>query len=365
MKTFPDLFHKGKANAIYIWKVWSDGDQIFTEYGQINGKKQLATKTVEEKNVGRANATTVVEQAEKEAASMWTFKKERKYSETIGGAKETLSLPMLAHKFDDHRKKVTFPCDVQPKLDGYRCIARWEDDEVRLFSRSGKSFVLPHISNALKTILPSGTELDGELYLPGVPFQTLGSWIKKQQPESQNIEYHCYDMPMSNDDDTLCWKERDLKRTKFFALNHAIGKVHFVETRTAQTEAELLELVAMFVANGMEGGIVRLHHGKYQYGYRSHELLKVKNFEDAEFKLVDWESGAGKFADCCIWVCETAQGKRFSVVPKGTLEFKRQLLKEAQSHMGEMLKVQFFGKSEDGIPRFPVGLGIRISEDIS
>lgn len=365
MNTFPMLYHKGKAGAIFSWRVWADKDEIFTEHGQIDGKKQIASKSAAPKNVGRANATSSIEQAEKEAASMWTFKKERKYSETIEGAKVTLSLPMLAHKFDDHRKKVTFPCDVQPKLDGYRCIARWEDGEVRLFSRSGKSFVLPHIAKELEPILPQGTELDGELYLTGVSFQTLGSWIKKQQPESEKIEYHCYDMPMSNNDDTLSWKERDLERALFFAPRRSPGKVHFVETHTVQTEVELLELVATFVSDGMEGGIVRLHDGKYQYGYRSHELLKVKNFEDAEFKLVDWTSGTGKFADCCIWICETADGKRFNAVPKGTLEFKRQLLKEAQSYMGEMLKVQFFGKSNDGIPRFSVGLGVRISEDIS
>jgi ATP-dependent DNA ligase len=365
MKKFPPLYHKGKGGALFSWEVWADGDTVYTQHGQIDGKKQVSSKKVEPKNVGRANATTANEQAEREAASMFKFKRDRKYSDTPESAKEALTLPMLAHKHEDHKKKVTYPCHVQPKLDGFRCIARWDGDEVALFSRSGKSFVLPHISAELAKVLPPDMELDGELYLEGVTFQTLSSWIKKNRPESKNIEYHVYDVPSDHSgDDSHEWAQRHLNRVKFFSENK-FNKIVFVETDEANSEDDIVEITARHVGNGMEGGIVRLMNGKYLYGYRSHELLKVKEFEDAEFKIVGYMSGSGKFAKCCIWVCETENGERFNVVPKGTLAYKEELYKEADNHIGEKLKVQFQGRSEDNKPRFPVGIGIRLAIDMS
>ena len=57
-------------------------------------------------------------------------------------------------------------------------------------------------------------------------------------------------------------------------------------------------------------------------------------------------------------------GQTFEVVSKGTMEYRKELLDEAESHYGEWLKVQFFEKTEAGIPRFPVGVGFRLEEDM-
>ena len=51
-------------------------------------------------------------------------------------------LPMLAHSFDKHSKKIKFPCWVQPKLDGVRMLSKVsvkkEDGKVLIWSRKGK-----------------------------------------------------------------------------------------------------------------------------------------------------------------------------------------------------------------------------------
>jgi len=51
------------------------------------------------------------------------------------------------------------------------------------------------------------------------------------------------------------------------------------------------------------------------------------------------------------------------VVPQGTMEERKAMYDEAEDHIGELLKVKFFELTDDGIPRFPVGLGIRLTED--
>ena len=101
----PILYHKGKSGAIYSWKIWTEGETIWSEHGQIDGEKQIAERLATAKNVGKANETTDEQQAELEAKSMHTFKLERKYSLSKEEADEPMLLPMLAHDYYKHIKK--------------------------------------------------------------------------------------------------------------------------------------------------------------------------------------------------------------------------------------------------------------------
>ena len=65
--------------------------------------------------------------------------------------------------------------------------------------------------------------------------------------------------------------------------------------------------------------------------------------------------------------CETELGDRFKVVQQGTMEERQMAYYNARKDgegIGDMLKVKFFELTDDGIPRFPVGLGIRPLEDM-
>jgi DNA ligase-1 len=104
--------------------------------------------------------------------------------------------------------------------------------------------------------------------------------------------------------------------------------------------------------------------GEYRFGYRSNKLLKVKNFCDEEYEIVGFTTGVGRFNGCIIWICVTEGGDEFKVVPQGTMEERKATYKDAKNHIGELLKVKFFELTDDNIPRFPVGLGIRLTEDM-
>jgi ATP-dependent DNA ligase len=360
--TFPILFHKGKSGKIVQWKIWTYGDTIFVEHGQVGGKLQLTPGIIcEAKNVGRSNATTPEEQAISEARSMWTYQLERKYSETLADAEETVFLPMLAGKFTARKNKIKYPVSVQRKIDGLRCVASWSGNNVRLMSRGGKDLNLPHIQKELESFLPKGTVLDGELYTHGIPFQTVTSWIKKLQPESRNIQYLVYDCPEYNGTSKK-WIERleDLK--SLFKMDRK--NIKLLETQSADNEEEVQKLQKQFVQEGYEGAIIRVNDGKYLYGFRSNDLLKLKDFDDAEFLVISFERGVGKFENTPILVCETKEGKTFKVTPKGTQEYREQLLKNIKKYIGKQLTVRYFGVSQDLIPRFPVGVGFRESFDI-
>ena len=111
--------------------------------------------------------------------------------------------------------------------------------------------------------------------------------------------------------------------------------------------------------------MVRLHDGVYEWGYRSKSLLKVKTFDDHEYTIVGFENGRGKNEATVTWVCKLADGRSFNVAPTGKREDRERMLQDAAQHVGKLLKVKHFGFSEDGIPRFPVGIGFRLEEDIA
>ena len=115
------------------------------------------------------NATTPVSQAVFNAESKRNNKLDSGYDYTVEGSKAKFNdqlKPMLAQSYDKHKKKLVYPCYTQPKLDGIRCLARRRGDVVTLYSRKGKVLELvPHINEALLSLLEDGQCADGELYL--------------------------------------------------------------------------------------------------------------------------------------------------------------------------------------------------------
>ncbi len=358
----PTLYHLGKKKKLFSWVCWAEGSTIKTEYGSLDGKKQLTAKETKGKNLGKKNETTPEVQAEQEAKSMWQNKLDRKYRRTVEEAMEPLPLPMLAKSFEDRKKKVTYPCDLNPKFDGTRCLAQWEGEKVELTSRSGKPYNCPHIVEELERILPKNIILDGELYVHGETFQAVTRLVKKVRPESVNLSLYVYDIIDTKNMD-LTWEYRFDNLVNFFNRGEYKTLVQVLSIRV-NNEQEVYTQQGKYLEDGYEGAIVRLLDGKYIWGYRSDALLKVKTFQDEEFEIVGYKAGVGKFSDACIWLCKTEEGLEFEVVSKGTMEYRRKLLKEADSHLNEFLKVKFFERTEANIPRFPVGLGFRMEEDL-
>jgi len=330
---------------------------------------QTARKTATPKNVGRANATSADEQAILEAKAMHKKRLDAKYSLTIEDAKKEVFLPMLAASFDKRKDKVVYPVDVQPKLDGVRCLAYWDGDSVKLMSRGGKQWeCCQHIIDELETVLPKDWVLDGELYIHGSTFQEITKLVKTTKllakPESVNVQFHIYDVPRAGAGTNHEWEERREHLNDFHGNHGWCKSVKVVRTDCAAHEEEVYKLQSEYLEEGYEGAIVREYDGEYKFGYRSNKLLKVKNFMDKEYLIAGFTTGVGRFDGCIVWVCMTEDGQSFKVVPQGTMEERQETYKNADKHIGDWLKVKFFELTDDGIPRFPVGLGVRLLEDM-
>jgi DNA ligase-1 len=123
-----------------------------------------------------------------------------------------------------------------------------------------------------------------------------------------------------------------------------------------KTESEVLEKHRQFIKEGWEGTMVRNLDSLYKLNSRSSDLLKLKDFNDDEFKVIGYKAGTGKFINVPTFQMVTAAGHEFEGVPKGTEEQRKQYLDNGRNYIGKLATVRFFGytTTDNPVPRFPV-----------
>lgn len=352
------LISENKAGGEKFWRlhIVQDGVDYFTqsEWYQITVTGTESVKQVSvpnfaaPTNVGRANERDSKAQAEFEFDA--TLKKQRDRGFRYAGEVRNLRpMPMLAHKFQDHTNKVDWPVFVQPKLNGMRMLF----NGVEGWSRGNKE-VIPEVIKHLN-FDTAGFILDGELMLPGNQLlQESMKAIKKYRPElSSKLLYHVYDIVDS-----------DLPYIKRYQIiedicRNAPENIKIVNTMRADNEAQVMAFHKQVVAEGFEGTMVRDPAALYEVGKRSYSLLKLKDFQDAEYRITDVIDGDGSDSGLAIFELETPTGQKFNCRPEGSQENRAELYKSRKELVGLFLTVRFFELSKDGVPIFPVGVSIR------
>jgi DNA ligase-1 len=319
--------------------------------------------------------------------------------------------PMACHKYSDHKHRLKFPCFISEKLDGIRCAAFLQDiidekslDEskegfchlerrIYLTSRTYEPFYfLDHIRRSLLMIYESLDDdemikvennaeiklskllrtrsrdliFDGELYTHGMPFQEITSISRKKKTPHSNEKglcYYIFDIISTN-------LEFELRNRVLTALSERFKNftyIKFVKVKRLTSEKEIMSNYHDYMAQKYEGIILRNAKGKYELSsrqVRSYDVLKYKEFEDKEFQIVDANMAQGTEEGSVLWVC-TAKATSpvvdatFQVRMRGELDYKKKLYLSRKKYFGKMLTVRFQGLTDDGIPRFPVGIEIR------
>jgi len=381
IKTFPQLYKKTSTNAIQEWQISVYEENltaiILSNYGQVGGKIQESREIITEgKNIGKANETSVIDQAISQAESDWKGKLKKGYILTIEDATagktdniiEGGIFPMLAHKFSEQGHKIKYPALCQPKLDGHRCTSQSDEihsfhqgyaDIISLWSRTRKPInSVRHINEALSKCGIT-FRLDGELYNHEYhdKFEELSHFIRQEEymKGSEIIQYHVYDFPHP----TMTNKERNEMLQSFKPM--LVGTpIHIVETIVINDEDELMDVFQHFLDEGYEGCIVRNMDGLY-VNKRSYDLQKVKEFQDSEYKVVDVKIGTkGRMAGKAVFVCETSDGTQFSAKMIGNMDDLIKYAENPELIIGKMLTVKYQGlTTKNNVPRFPVAMRIR------
>ena len=342
-------------------------------HGYKDGKMQVNEKIISTgKNIGRENETTPLQQAIQDARTQWLKKKDSGYTELHKDAesvvpeisvasrnkKTSTEVPsaMLAHDFNKHSSSMSFPCYIQRKYDGTRCIAV---PQVGLFSRNKKQYPhMEHISEDIR-MLPPCLVLDGELYSDSMTFQETVGLVKRQtlkdgDSERQlKIRYHVYDIISDAPyEDRYARLQALFDKFKFKYLT-------LVRSELCSSTENMKARHNQYVKEGYEGAILRNKKGPYKIGYRSTDLQKYKEFTDEEYVVVGYKEGEGLDQGCVIWSCRTTGGAIFSCRPRGTKEDRTEMFVRGDEYIGKNLTVRFQELNDDGIPRFPVGISFR------
>lgn len=391
VREFPTLYALSKTGAIRVYNIVVTIDNenktatiTTTKQSKIGGKKTIDTYTFDKGvNIGKANETTYLEQALFEAESRFKKQKDLGYSEEMPSSDTVYNTdasgnmkPMLAISYDE--TKIKFPCVCQPKYDGVRCLTFvGKDGEVHLLSRKGKEYNIPHIkkwANDHRRYLP----IDGELYNhKELTFQEIVSAVKKESEITSKLSYVVYDIPVENVKFASLLKipyqcndynaslvmhvagDNRLSMLTDIAKLEDKGPIKVSQSRICNSFEDIKKYHDECVEDGYEGIIIRNTDGIYEFGFKSSNLIKYKEFVDDEFDIIDVVEATGRDAGTAVFVCVTKDGKRFNVKPKGDKKLRSEYFSHREKYINKKLTVKYQGLSDDGIPRFPSGIAIR------
>ena len=258
------------------------------------------------------------------------------------------------------------------KLDGVRCICRKEMNTVTFYSRSGKEFLtLDNLANEISKI-GGDFILDGEICMVdkdgNEDFQGIMKQIRKKDHQIDNPKFFVFDY--------LTLEQFDNKTgTTPLTFRLELGKnslpeninsdmLEFLPQEQLTTEEQFTEMAKDAEEAGFEGIMVRKNVG-YE-GKRSHNLLKVKKFHDAEYTVLDaingnirWtENGKQVERECLSSIIIEHKGCRVSVGSGFSKEQREMYYESPQDIIGKTVTIQYFeeSKNQNGgySLRFPV-----------
>jgi ATP-dependent DNA ligase len=172
--------------------------------------------------------------------------------------------PMLVSEIPGYRDRIMSQpyVFVQPKLDGWRCMANTRTRKI--YTRSGAEITtLPHINAALPIDGPEW--LDGELYRHGHTLDEIQSMIKRGD---DRIEFHVFDCVSGEK-----WSQRDFFVDCFCGGQRMAG-IFTLDTYKIPP-SDIKRFYRMLINDGYEGIIIRLDGVGYEH-CRSVNVFKMK-----------------------------------------------------------------------------------------
>lgn len=352
--------YRKNANSIGTWRIWSEGVIIHIAHATVIGGSEVFHREEVETNL---SGRTIDEQVALRIRSRISRMLDKGYKSTFEEAQQSqtnqlgLERPMLAHPIDRVSNVNYEGAVLQKKLDGHRCLITSSEGELIAYSRQGKPIpAIKHILQALSTRLPDGVTIDGELYCHGVKLQTIGSWIKREQPATANLYFVGYDLIS---DDRYTERHRELAGILKGADTNAPGKVMALPYRPWSGHDEQSSYFRRVRDEGFEGLMLRVDNRGYEAGRRSSSLLKIKEWHDEEFRVIGFNRSSTGWAIC---ICETASGNRFDCSAPGSVMEKLRVWENQSEYLGRYLTVEFAHWTDDGLPFQPTA--IRWRDDV-
>ena len=257
------------------------------------------------------------------------------------------------------------------KLDGVRCLAFKQGDEVKFTSRSGKPFL------TLDKIKEQMLQIDGDYIFDGEicmvdennkeDFQGIIKQIRRKNHTIENPKFLVFDC-LSHEEFESKTSIANLKTRSERMAVRDLGvdtpNIEWVEQIHLTSEEQFAEMVSDAEQQGFEGIMVR-KNTSYE-GKRSKNLLKVKKMHDNEYIVKRCDLGDMRFVESGKEVikdvlrniiiehkgCDVAVGSGFSK------EQREYYYNNPNELLGKTVTIQYFEETENQMGglslRFPV-----------
>lgn len=260
------------------------------------------------------------------------------------------------------------PSLASTKLDGLRFLAIHDGQKYRGYSRTGKEIqtakrILDEITTFTRH-LKEKPVFDGECCIVldnGVEdFKSIMTEWSRKNHTMENPKYFIFDYLTREEFDsqtsTRIFSERiEQLKKDWLSSNNVYNHLDIVEQIPLQTQDQLTEFREKMEKDGREGVIVRLD--REYVGKRSEHIIKIKEFSDAEYKIVDveigtitfpGENGIDTFTDALTNVIIEHKGTKVSV---GSGFSKKQRTEEFNGEkskllIGSTITIKYFEESQ-------------------
>ena len=241
---------------------------------------------------------------------------------------------MLAHRWDQRVEIKGWW--MSEKLDGVR--GYWTGK--KLISRQGNPFNTPEW---FTRNFPS-TPLDGELWTEREQFQELVSIVRRESAGTdwEKVHYFVFDAP-----EIEGGFEKRLDFARRWFLEHPNLFAEVLEHQICKSEEHLREKLKEIDSLGGEGLMLRKPDSPYTVG-RSHDLLKVKTYEDAEATVIKYLPGSGKHTGRLGSILVGLPNGIQFAIGTGFSDKER----DNPPPIGSIVTFKYYGFYKSGIPKF-------------
>ena len=284
-------------------------------------------------------------------------------NKVIPGCIPAFEVALAATYNEDTKKKVKWSDDwfVSRKLDGCRCICVMNSNgEVNFYSRAGNEFETLGAIKAELSRLPQNLVLDGEICMMdengNEDFQGIMKEIKRKNHTIKRPKFVVFDMltvgEFGSQTSIRTFSERQQNLQAWFE-NYA-GELDFIEPLEQvkiDGEDQFQEYIVKATQNKWEGLMLR-KDAPYQ-GKRSNDIMKVKQFFDNEYVVVDVQMGPNRVIVDGVEVEEVMlrnvviehKGCKVAVGSGFNQEQRRQYFNNPEGILGKTITVQYFEES--------------------
>lgn len=237
---------------------------------------------------------------------------------------------------------------ISPKIDGLRGVFT----NGKFYSRNGKEIPgLTNLAEVLKSKLPAGCTLDGELTVPGKTFNELSGEIRSFK-ETKDVRYNVFDFIKLNDNSTLVNRLTGLDNWVEDNAGILNAGVRRVKHSFVADDNQIDKFYNEFISQGYEGAVLKDPDGE-RYNGRNKDWLKLKPSYTTDVQVIDLERGTGKYSNAIGALIVSYKGCYVKVGSGLTDKQRAAWYQNPNLIMGKTIEVMYMEETEYGSLRHP------------